>query len=160
MLSLSDPAPLTAYQSTVSYHIVSFYALYLKVISFFPNLIHEQRLVLPAVSYDPLMALHCMTLLLLLLFHCLSHFHLYIVHTFSGVVTLVRLLDPENGGIMLVLMFITVYQLPWHNVHIHVLCRKYKLSSSSLSSFHALSPFTKQFFHCLRLCIMLNLSSS
>jgi len=162
LLSLSDPASLTAYQSTVSHHVVSFYALYLEVISFFPNLIYEQKLVLPAVSYDPLMALHCMALLLLLLlvFHCLSHFHLYIVHTFSGVFTLVRLLVPENGGIMLVLMFITVYQLPWHNMHIHVLCRKYKFSSSSLSSFHFLSPFTKQFFHCLRLCIMMYLSSS
>jgi hypothetical protein len=45
------------------------------------------------------MVLHCMALLLL--FHSFSHFHLYIVDIYSGVVTLVRLLDPENGGIML-----------------------------------------------------------
>jgi hypothetical protein len=66
------------------------------------------------------MVLHCMALLLL--FHCLSHFHLYVVHIYSGVVTLVRLLDPEKGSIMLILMFITVYQLTWRNMHVHVLC--------------------------------------
>lgn len=155
LLSLSDPTLPTAYQSTVCHRAVSFYALYLEVIiSFFPKLTHEQRL----VSYAPLMVLHCIALLLL--FHCLNHFYLYIVHIYCGVVTLVRLLVPDNGGIMLVLMFITVYQLTWHNMHIHVLCSQYKFSSSSLPSFHALSPFTKQFFNCLRLCIMMYLSSS
>ena len=144
LLSLSDPTPLTAYQSTVPQCVVSFYALYLEVIIiFFPNLTHEQGLVLPTVSYDPLMVLHCMALLLL--FHCLNHFHLNIVHIYSGVVTLVRLLDPENGGIMLMLIFVTVYQSTWHNMHIHVLCSQYQFSSSSLPSFNALSPFTKHF---------------
>jgi hypothetical protein len=99
------------------------------------------------LSHDPLMAVHCMALLLL--FCCPVQFNLYIVCIFFGVAALVKLLDPENGGIMFILMFITIYQLTWCKMHIHVLRSQYKFCSSSLPSFHALSPFTKEFFNCL-----------
>lgn len=66
--------------------------------------IPDHRLIFPSVS--------CIALLLLLC-HCPSHFHLYNVCIFSDVATLLRLLDPENGGIML-LMLVTIYQLMWH----------------------------------------------